>query len=423
MATPKEMAQARAEVKKDGGLKGIMSAFTSGASARELKDLDAEANEEADVGETADKNVSGPESEHSVHANDSTDGLDDEEGVDGTSNAEEGESGERLDDGENDDSGEEQTESESTEEAEGSEESDNQEHSEEISKLGVEEHWLTDEKGRRKVKIDFGSKRVRQQLAGAVGGMRKFKHERDEALAKLKGFEDPEGLPAKKLAKFEAMDKAYAADGEAGVLRELGVDVAAFVKAFNDKNAALEALKKDPAKWAEHQIAETKKAADAEVARIKKEREDERTARQKEVDEANQKTFDAARERAFSRFRLPESGKDSAVNKAMNEVFWDTFNARIERLPDDTVLDDAALAEIAGAAAKALNMKVQLKVAKGVKDEMDKRSRDATAAAQREARAGMGGRRAAKASKMEESLGKKGIKGFTVDFLSGKFGR
>lgn len=383
----KEKGAARAEVKSDPGVKGIMSAFVKGASADDLSAMNEEFNADADVGETEEGAVDGPDSEHSVHSRDGSDG---EETVVG-----------------------EEEEADATEEDTAATDGDETETDEDpvaedaaTTTTGPEEFWVTDESGRRQVKVDFGSKRAREQLVGAAYGMKKFRAERDSAISRLKEYENPESKTAKELTKFRSMDKAFADGGPEAVLREMGVDPDKFIdeKILHRKN--LEALKGNPAEWAKYQEKLANERADKVIAKVQADREAEKAERIAEVEAANQKTFDAARERAFGVIRLDDAAPEDA---ALNEIMWDALNARIDRLPDETVLTDAVLSGLAKDVAKSLGKRVKKEAAAAVKGTMDRKRAEAGKAAQAAMRSGTA--RASGTSKLEDAYDKGGVRG------------
>lgn len=203
------------------------------------------------------------------------------------------------------------------------------------------EFAVTDDKGRRKVKVDLNNKEQLARVLPQAYGFRKMQAERDVSRQKLEAAEPR----LKELeSNWQTLEKTYQEGGVEGIIDLLGGKKGHF------------------SEWKKAEFAkETKYASASEIERQKMELED-RLARMERQGELREKNAKAEAERArgereeaqlrslesqitpaFNKHRFAGQLGDTSKEQVIDQAIWDQALKNLEALPETTDLTPALI--------------------------------------------------------------------------------
>jgi hypothetical protein len=209
----------------------------------------------------------------------------------------------------------------------------------------AEAKWLefqvTDESGKRKMKVDLNNTEQLKRMLPQAAGFRKMQAERDRALADLK-------TSAPRLQELETnwqkLEQTYQEGGVEGLVDLLG-GKAGHYKEWRDAEfskhqkflGATEAEKRAMA--AEEQVARLTKQQELREKRVK----DSETRAAADKEEAQLRSVEAQITPVFNKYRFAGTLGNAAQEAAFDQAVWDQALKTLEGLPEDQPLTNAQI--------------------------------------------------------------------------------
>jgi hypothetical protein len=246
-----------------------------------------------------------------------------------------------------------------------------------VVSTGKESIVVTDDKGKRKIEVDFNNKEQLKKYVQMAHGARKWQAERDQALTKAK---EVETKYSDLRSNWDVLEQTYQADGIAGLVDLLEGRQGAFNEWEKSRLDRYEMLKK--ASPAERELFEAKEreiTRQREIERIRKENEEFRTKVSQEREQAELKSLESSVHPVFDRYRFADKLGDSDTEQMFDEMLWTSALKRLEPYEDKGVPLTSDLIErefkaVAVALRKRINVQADKKAAKVV----EQRKKEAT---------------------------------------------
>lgn len=240
---------------------------------------------------------------------------------------------------------------------------------------------ISDDKGRRKVEIDFNNRDQIRKYVQMAHGARKWQAERDAAQQSAKQLQEQY---AEKDKTLSALEQAYENGGEAGVLDLLAGRQGAH-KEFAQNVIARERLQKDDPEAYKALMNEER------IARMERELEKERSARAKDkesISKEREKAEEAALESnvhpAFEKYRFDGKLGNADDEQMFDEMLWNAALKRLEPYEEKGQLSrqiiDREFNTVATSLRKRMGVQVEKKVAKVVEQKKQEATENAQAA-------------------------------------------
>lgn len=257
----------------------------------------------------------------------------------------------------------------------------------------IEEVDVTDDLGRRKVKVDFSNREYMRKVVQQAAGARKLMRVEIPKLKQAAEAAQAEAATHKEDAShFKGLAEAWDKGGVAGLVEKLTQGKQTWDQVYEAETARRKQLASmSPAERA---------AADAE-ARVtraeagKTEAEKKLEAKLKELDERSEKaerdTLQNYMETSFTKSRFAGTLGDEAREHELDELLWDGVRAAISKLPDDVSVTPQLIAQTFARKSSALKSTIASEAGKKAKDAAGKKKADAKAAAQSTMRAATSG--------------------------------
>lgn len=234
---------------------------------------------------------------------------------------------------------------------------------------GKEYVTVTDDKGKRRIEVDFENKDQLKKFVQMAHGARKWQAERDQAIAKTK---DLESQYTSLKGNWDVLEKAYQENGVEGLIDLLEGRQGAFSEWEKSRIDRHEALKK--ASPAERELFEAREAdvkRQREIDRIRKENEDFKKSVQAEREAAEMRALEGTVHPAFDRYRFADKLGDADTEQMFDQMLWDTALKRLEQYEERKVPVTADLVEqefktVATSLRKRINIQAEKKAAKAV---------------------------------------------------------
>ena len=164
---------------------------------------------------------------------------------------------------------------------------------------GKESIVVTDEKGKRKIEVDFNNKDQIKKYVQMAHGARKWQAERDQALTKAK---DVESKYSELRSNWDILEQTYQSSGVEGLIDLLEGKQGAFSEWEKSRIDRYEALKKaSPAERELFEAREREAIRQREIERIRKENEDFRTKISQEREQAELRSLESTVHPVFDR--------------------------------------------------------------------------------------------------------------------------
>lgn len=237
----------------------------------------------------------------------------------------------------------------------------------------IEEIWVDDGKGRKKVQIDYTDKASIKKYAEMAYGMRKFQRERDQ-LTEWKKQVEPELTELK--GAWDALEKAYEVDGVRGLINLLSAKENAYdehiQQVLNEANLRQNGSEEEIARFEAKQEAE----------RIRKENERMQKELQKQIEEqrnaqetAQLKVLQDKMTSAYNKWSFEGKLGDAELEEQYNTALWELSRQRLKEIPETEELTTAKIntvfQEVASRFNKAVVSQTQKKVAATVQKKKD----------------------------------------------------
>lgn len=251
------------------------------------------------------------------------------------------------------------------------------------SSSGKESITVTDDKGKRKVEIDWNNKEQLKKYVQMAHGARKWQAERDQALSAKKSLEEKISSLS---SNWETLENAYQSKGVAGLVDLLEGRQGAFdewEKARIERHTFLQ--KATPEQRELLAAREAEAARQSEIDRIRKENEDFKKSIASEREAAEMKALESTVHPVFDRYRFADKLGDSDTEAMFDEMLWTSALKRLEPYEDKGIPVTADLVEkefkaVAVALRKRINVQAEKKAAKAVEQKKQEATENAQAA-------------------------------------------
>jgi hypothetical protein len=242
---------------------------------------------------------------------------------------------------------------------------------------GKESIVVTDDKGKRKIEVDFNNRDQIKKYVQMAHGARKWQAERDQALSKSKELESQYSSLR---GNWDTLEQAYQSSGIEGLVDLLEGRQGAFQDWEKSRLERHEMLRK--ASPAERELYETKErdlVRQREIDKIRKENEDFKRSVQAEKETAELRSLESSVHPAFDRYRFADKLGDSSTEQMFDEMLWNAALKRLEPyeekgLPLTADLIEKEFKTVSTALRKRINVQADKKAAKVV----EQKKREAT---------------------------------------------
>lgn len=232
----------------------------------------------------------------------------------------------------------------------------------------IEEIFISDANGRRKIKVDYSDRNRIKKAYQMAAGMRKFQAERDRYKARAEKLE-PEYKDLKE--SWSALESAFESDGIKGVVNLLSGKETAYDE-WEESLYQTRRAKEDASPQELEQIELREKLARQEreakrLARMMEER-DQMTAKQRE--QADRIQLESQIHPAFEKYRFAGKLGDQELEQSIDEAIWaKTINA-LQQYDDDVDLTprliDQEFRRVARTFHRAINKESDKKATKAI---------------------------------------------------------
>lgn len=245
----------------------------------------------------------------------------------------------------------------------------------ESSAPDVEELVITDEKGKRKIKIDWKNRESLKKAVSLAAGARKWQQEKDQAEKKLREYEaklKEVDAASEERQAFKKLNEVWKNEGLKGLVNLLeGKQEAydAFVQKELERRQAY-----DKASPAEKRIMELEQKMEQEARerlRAQKEAEELRNASQSELANARKERLASVMNPIFDKYRFEGTIGDPETEAALSQTVWDRAKKALMDLPDNVELTASVIDREFAKAASVFSKAIQKKSTDNVKKILD----------------------------------------------------
>ena len=242
---------------------------------------------------------------------------------------------------------------------------------------GKESIVVTDEKGKRRIEVDFNNKDQLKKYVQMAHGARKWQAERDQALNKAK---EVESQYSSLKGNWDVLEQTYQQSGVEGLIDLLEGRQGAFSEWEKSRIDRHEALKKaSPAEREAFELREREALRQREVERMRKENEDFKRSVQAEKETAELRSLEGTIHPTFDRYRFADKLGDRDTEQMFDEMLWQSALKRLEPyeekgLPITADLVEREFKAVSTALRKRINVQAEKKAAKAV----EQKKREAT---------------------------------------------
>jgi len=250
-----------------------------------------------------------------------------------------------------------------------------------------EEILVTDDAGKRKIKVSFKDRERIKKAFAAEAGMRKFQAERDKAIRKASELERiaPEYQDLKK--SWGAVEEAFQKSGVQGLVNLLaGKDNAyeSYIQAEVDKRNRRATASPD-----ELQRMDLEEALDTERrerTRLAKQVEEQLNSVKTERELAQQKAAESVLHPTFNKYRFAGQLGDEALEERLDSAIWEQAKAELAKQQSDEISAadvDRAFREVASSFRKVIKSEANKQTKQAIATKKANASEAAAAAATR----------------------------------------
>ena len=248
---------------------------------------------------------------------------------------------------------------------------------------GKESITITDDRGKRKIEIDWENKDQLKKYVQMAHGARKWQAERDQALGAKKELE---GKVASLSGNWDTLEQAYQSNGVAGLVDLLEGRQGAFdewEKSRIDRHSFLQ--KASPEQRELLQLKEQEQKRQAEFDRRNKENEDFRNSITQEREQSEMKVLESTVHPSFDRYRFADKLGDANTEAMFDEMLWNSALKRLEPyeekgIPLTSDLVEKEFKAVSVALRKQINVQAEKKAAKAVAQRKQEATENAQAA-------------------------------------------
>lgn len=198
------------------------------------------------------------------------------------------------------------------------------------------EFSVTDDKGKRKVKVDLNNTEQLKKTLAAAYGFRKMQAERDNVSSKLKEIE-PKYTELKQ--GWDALENAYQNGGVEGLIDLLGGKKGYYSEwKKGELEKELRYQNASDAEKREIELREKLERLEKESSLREKRAAEEAERAVAEREEAQLRSLESQVAPAFNKHRFAGTLGDSSKEARLDKAIWDQALATLEALPDDVQL-------------------------------------------------------------------------------------
>lgn len=195
----------------------------------------------------------------------------------------------------------------------------------------VKEIIVTDDEGRKKLKVDFADEEKLTQYVqtayAAQKGMRKFQAERDQANSRLQDIEPKYKDLEESWSSVETAYKQAGLKGLADLLGGAGTYDKLIEREFSRRNAT-------PAERERFDLEERMNRSEADRKRLEKQVQDNLSAAEKERDEAYNRSVASRVEPAFEKYRFAGKLGDPVAEHQVDQAIWSQTMEQLDEWGD-----------------------------------------------------------------------------------------
>jgi hypothetical protein len=283
----------------------------------------------------------------------------------------------------------------------------------------IEEIIITDDSGKKKLKVDWSDREKLKKYVQQAAGMRKFQAERDQLTTKLKTIE-PEYQDLKK--SWSAVEEAFSKGGIKGLVNLLAGDAQGYEKHIQSEVARIKAREAaSPSELERMDLEEKLTLERRERELLQKKVEEDLRRSQEEREVASLKSLESQVHPAFDKYRFAGKLGDEVVEARLDQAVWDQALKRLEQYPDDveltSTLIDREFREVANSFRKIINKQAEQKANKVVTSKKIAAQENAAAAAMNSMMANT----AQSTEKFKQDIRKGDLTSALRDMMTGKF--
>lgn len=248
---------------------------------------------------------------------------------------------------------------------------------------GKEYVTVTDDKGKRRIEVDFNNKDQLKKFVQMAHGARKWQAERDQAISKTKELETQYSSLK---GNWDVLEKAYQESGVEGLIDLLEGRPGAFQEWEKARLERYNFLQKaSPAEKELFEARESESKRQREIDRIRKENEEFKKSVQAEREAAEMRSLEGTVNPVFDRYRFADKLGDADTEQMFDQMLWDTSLKRLEQYEEQRVPITADLVEkefktVATALRKRINVQAEKKAAKAVEQKKQEATENVQAA-------------------------------------------
>lgn len=180
--------------------------------------------------------------------------------------------------------------------------------------------FVTDDKGRRKVKVDYNDKGKVKKAFELAAGMRKFQAERDKANTALETAKTELAEYQKRFAKLE---EAWEQGKEDGIIRLLSGNQRSLDHVIQERNEYLKRRESaDPAELARMDAEELARSKDSAIQKMEARLKEMEAKQEQNLVLAEQQKMEAMTYPAFDKFRFTGKVGDQEAATTLDEMMW-----------------------------------------------------------------------------------------------------
>lgn len=283
----------------------------------------------------------------------------------------------------------------------------------------IEEIIITDDSGKKRLKVDWSDRERLKKYVQEAAGMRKFQHERDQLTSKLKTIE-PEYADLKK--SWGAIEEAFTKHGIKGLVNLLANDQGGYDKHIQAELARVKAREQaSPAELERMDLQETLIAERREREQLQKRVEEDLKRSESAREEASLRSLESKVHPSFDRYRFAGKLGDEVIEARLDQAVWDQALKRLEEYPDHVELTpniiEKEFRDISNSFRKIITKQAEVKAQKVVTNKKIAAQENAATAAM----SSMMGNTAQSSEKFKTDIRKGDLTSALRDLMTGRF--
>lgn len=236
------------------------------------------------------------------------------------------------------------------------------------SSSDIEDVIVSDDSGRKKVKVDWNDREKLKKYVQMAAGMRKFQAERDRLNKELSDIQPKYQDLAN---SWQAIEDAFSSNGIKGLINLLGGDNEAYDRHIQAEFNRLKSRESaSPSELERMDLEERLSSERRERERLAKQVEDNLKKAQEKEETASMKALESIVHPAFDKHRFAGKLGDDVVEARLDQAVWDQALKRLEDYPDDISLTpgivEKEFRDVANSFRKIINKQAEQKAQKVV---------------------------------------------------------